>query len=113
MKHIAILTCMEACRICTGAACLDAWNKKDHQFARYAGEEAQLNAFLHCNGCHSDPMSDPGLAEKLERLAAIGVETVHLGVCTVKRETHEMCPTIKTLAEMLRQRGIQIIEGTH
>ena len=113
MRHIAILTCLEACRVCTGAACLEAWNKRERQFSRYAGKEAQLNAFLHCNGCHSDPMSDPGLAEKLQRLTEIGVDTVHLGVCAVKRETGTLCPTMKTLAERLRQNGMQIVLGTH
>lgn len=113
MKHIAILTCLEACRVCTGAACLEAWNKRARQFSRYAGEEAQLNAFLHCNGCHSDPMSDPGIAEKLQRLTEIGVDIVHLGVCTVKQETGVLCPTIKILAEQLHQKGTEIVVGTH
>ena len=113
MRHIAILTCLEACRVCTGAACLEAWNKRARQFSRYAGEEAQLNAFLHCNGCLSDPMSDPCLAEKRQRLSEICVDTVHLGVCTVKQETGVLCPTMKTLAEMLQQRGMEIVEGTH
>lgn len=113
MKHIAILTCLEACRVCTGAACLEAWNKRARQFSRYAGEEAQLSAFLHCNGCHSDPMSDPGIAEKLQRLTEIGVDIVHLGVCTVKQETGVLCPTIKILAEQLHQKGTEIVVGTH
>lgn len=113
MKHIAILTCLEACRVCTGAACLEAWNRRDRHFARYAGQETQLNAFLHCNGCHSDPMADPGLAEKLERLITIGVDTVHLGVCAVKQETGALCPTMQTLAETLQQKGLKIVQGTH
>ena len=113
MRHIAILTCLEACRVCTGAACLEAWNKRARQFSRYAGEEAQLNAFLHCNGCHSDPMSDPGIAEKLDRPTEIGVHIVHLGVCTVKQETGVLCPTIRILAEQLHQKGTEIVVGTH
>ena len=113
MRHIAILTCLEACRVCTGAACLEAWNKRARQFSRYAGEEAQLNAFLHCNGCHSDPMSDPGIAEKLQRLTEIGVDIVHLGVCTVKQGTGVLCPTIRMLAEQLHQKGTEIVVGTH
>lgn len=113
MKHIAILTCLEACRVCTGAACLEAWNKRDRHFSRYAGEVAQLHAFFHCNGCHSDPASDSGVAEKLQRLTAIGVDTVHLGVCTVKRETGTLCPTINILAEQLLRKGMEIVVGTH
>lgn len=72
-----------------------------------------MRFFTAMGGCHSDPMSDPGLAEKLQRLTEIGVDTVHLGVCAVKHETGVLCPTMKTLAEMLQQRGMEIVEGTH
>lgn len=113
MRHIAILTCLEACQVCTGASCLAAWNQRDRHFAPYAGADAVLEAFLHCNGCGRDPASDPGMAEKLERLTAIGVDTVHLGVCAVRRETGGLCPTMETLSTLLRQRGIQVVMGTH
>ena len=93
-----------------------AWKhgtRENGSFPAMRERRAQLNAFLHCNGCHSDPMSDPGITEKLQRLTAMGVDTVHLGVCTVKHETGVLCPTMKTLAEMLQQRGMEIVEGTH
>ena len=38
MKKIAILTCLDACQVCTGAGCLNAWNSKSRNFAAYAGE---------------------------------------------------------------------------
>lgn len=45
MKKIAILTCLDACQVCTGAGCLNAWNSKSRHFAAYAGEEASLESF--------------------------------------------------------------------
>ena len=113
MKKIAILTCLNACQICTGASCLDAWNNKSKHFAAYAGEDASLEAFFHCNGCANDPETDKGMIEKLDRLQTIGVETVHIGVCTVKRETKALCSVIIQIQDMLHSRGIQTIQGTH
>lgn len=53
------------------------------------------------------------MIEKLDRLQSIGVEAVHIGVCTVKRETKSLCPTIVKIQDMLRSRNIQTIQGTH
>lgn len=114
MKRIAILTCLKACQVCTGASCLNAWNTKSRHFAPYAGEEASLEAFFHCNGCGADPEADDGMREKLDRLQRIGVDTVHIGVCAVKeRETGTLCPTIVKIQEMLRSKGIKTVAGTH
>lgn len=38
VKRIAVLTCLDACKVCTGAGCLKAWNRREHGFAPYAGE---------------------------------------------------------------------------
>lgn len=114
MKKIAILTCLDACKVCTGASCLTAWNGRKRHFARYASEDVCLSAFFHCNGCGTDLRSDAGMLEKLDRLQSEGVETVHLGVCTVKdRENGALCPVMETVQDMLRERQIQTILGTH
>ncbi len=114
MKQIAILTCRKACNVCTGASCLRAWNAKEKGFSRYAGEDVSLAAFFHCNDCGTDPENDKGMIEKLDRLQKIGVERVHTGICTVTdRETMTWCPTIEKIAEMLRERGIEVVQGTH
>lgn len=114
MKRIAILTCLDACKVCTGAGCLKAWNSRSRGFASYAGEAVQLDAFLHCNGCGSDPASDPGMAEKLDRLSSMGVSAVHTGVCTRKGpDRQEYCPNIAKICTLLEQRGIRVIYGTH
>lgn len=113
MRHIAILTCLEACQVCTGAGCLRAWNSRSRYFAPYAGEEVQLEAFLHCNGCGRDPAGDDGMAEKLNRLTSLEVDTVHLGVCCKKHGEERLCPTISQLRTMLEDRGIRVVFGTH
>lgn len=114
MKHIAILTCLDACKVCTGASCLDAWNHRQRGFAPYAGEDVQLDAFFHCNGCGSDPAKDPGMTEKLDRLQSMGTEAVHTGICTCKGpEYKEYCPTIVKIISLLNQRGIRVVHGTH
>jgi len=114
MKKIAILTCLDACQVCTGASCLNAWNNRARHFAPYAGEDVSLEAFFHCNGCGKGPESDDGMAEKLDRLQSIGVETVHIGVCAVKdRETGALCPAIEKIQELLHRRDIATTLGTH
>lgn len=114
MKQIAILTCLKACQVCTGASCLDAWNRRVKGFAPYAGEEVTLAAFFHCNGCGKAPETDAGMEEKLDRLQNIGVDTVHIGVCAVSdRATGALCPTMEIIREQLHRRGIQTQFGTH
>lgn len=114
MKQIAFLTCLDACKVCAGASCLEAWNRRSRHFARYAGESVELAAFFHCNGCGTDPETDSGILEKLDRLEKIGVDTVHIGVCAVTdRKTGKLCPTIEKIQEMLHSRGIQTVLGTH
>ena len=104
MKKIAILTCLDACQVCTGAGCLNAWNSRSRHFAPYAGEKVSLEAFFHCNGCEKDPETDRGMIEKLDRLQS---------VCAMKRETKALCSTIVKIQDMLRSRNIQTIQGTH
>lgn len=69
---------------------------------------------MHCNGCGKDPAADPGMQEKLERLAQIGVDRVHLGVCTrTEQADHSRCPRIQNIVDRLEAQGVAIVEGTH
>lgn len=117
MKNIAILTCLHACKVCTGALCLAAFNGKTKSFEQYADEDVALCAFMHCNGCDSDPDNDRGMDEKLDRLKQIGVETVHMGICTVMGRpgdpNRHVCPTILRLEQKLLANGIAVVHGTH
>ena len=109
---IAMLNCLRANEVCAGCACLSAFYQRRAAFARYAGTEVELAAFLRCNGCGRPPEEDAGMLEKLDRLKAEGVETVHLGVCT-REKGGEECPTITALGRLLEIRGISVVRGTH
>ncbi len=101
------MTCLDACQVCTGASCLNAWNSKSRPFAPYAGEDASPEAFFHCNGCGKDPETDKGMLEKLDRLQNTGVDAVHIGICAVKdRGTETLCPVMEKIRDMLHSRGI-------
>ena len=118
MKKIAIFSCLDSNRVCTGAACLQALHQRSRSFARYEGAELELVAFMRCNGCGSDPLSDPGMQEKLERLRSIGTDVVHIGICTQKKTpgdeaTRTECPAITRIAQQLEQYGITVVRGTH
>lgn len=111
MTKIAMLTCLKATGVCSGASCFKALRERTGAFERYRDEEVELTAFFHCNGCGVGPEEDPELAEKLARVVSIGTEAVHIGVCTRRRD--KACPTIRQLCEVLEARNIRIIEGTH
>ena len=105
MKKIVMLTCLKANRVCTGAACLQAFNSKTKTFARYQ-EPLELEAFFRCNGCDAQGIGvwDEGMEEKVER--------VHLGVCT-KEKSGRRCPLIQRVADALSEAGAVIVDGTH
>ena len=114
MKKIAILACLNANRVCTGAGCLRAFNEKTGSFARYEDAPLRLMAFFHCPGCGKSRAQDEGTLEKLERLEKIGVQYVHVGVCGMTDAKHDvLCPTMQALVELLRQRGMEIVLRTH
>ena len=112
MEHIAILSCIHSCRVCTAASCLKAFNEKSRGFAQYQDVPVQLDALFYCNGCDNDPETDPGMLEKLDRLESIGVKTVHTGLCT-KEKDGSYCPKIQRIVDMLKARGISVVHGTH
>lgn len=113
MKKIIILTCLKAAKSCTGAACLKAFNNRSGGFGQYQGEELELEAFCHCNGCDSVFEQDEGMKEKLDRILSISPDAVHLGVCTVHRDTGKRCETIEKLIDFFRDNNITVIDGTH
>ncbi len=113
MKKVAILRCMNVSYSCTGSGCLKAWREKSKAFADY-DEEDELVSFLHCNGCDCDPATDEGMQKKLNRLQKNGVDVVHTSGCTIRdKESGKRCPKIDQLVEMLQERGIKTVHGTH
>ena len=112
MKKIVMLTCLKSNRVCTGAACLRAFYERRKSFEIYNGQEVEVVAFMKCNGCDSDPNEDAGILEKVERLKKEQVETVHVGICTKKKDGTR-CGNIEKIMDMIEKQGITIIDGTH
>ena len=108
---IAILNCLDANGVCTGAACLKAFNGKSRHFALYGAEPLELVAMARCNGCEAG--IDDGFREKLDRIVQEGAAVCHLGVCTRKHGTDQECGIITAAAEYLEARGVKIVRGTH
>ena len=73
MKKIIMLNCLRANQVCTGAACLKAFNERTRTFAQYGEEELFLQAFFRCNGCdeQGNGIWDEGMDEKLERMEGL------------------------------------------
>lgn len=117
MKRIAILRCLRSNDVCTGAACMQAFNRKRAAFARYGAEELELAAYWSCNGCGDCHLQNQeGLEEKLARIASLKVDAVHVGVCTKHRDaqgSQVTCRKIVGICERLREAGIEVVEGTH
>lgn len=111
MRKIAMLNCLNANQVCTGAGCMKAFYERRASFERYQGEEVVCLAFARCSECRTGP-EHPGMKEKLERLVKEGVEVVHIGVCTKNREGAR-CPNILEDAAWLEAHGIEVVWGTH
>ncbi len=112
MKKVAMVNCLKANEVCTGAACMKAWEAKTRSFSVYQNKETVLTAFARCNGCGNTPENSAGLKEKLERLVSEGTQIVHFGVCTKSRDGKE-CPVITEIGEWLTDHGIEVVRGTH
>ena len=108
---IAMLNCLNANQVCTGAGCLRAFNSRTKHFAEYGDIPLELVAMARCNGCGKG--IDEGFREKLERMVSEGAEVCHLGVCTRHGEDRKECPTITEAAAWLEERGLRIVRGTH
>ena len=112
MKKIAMLNCLNSNKVCAGAACFTAFNKRIRSFERYKGMDVEVAAFMRCNGCGNDPDEDDGMKEKVERMKQDGVETVHVGLCTKNKEGVR-CKNVARIMEMLEEEGIEVVDGTH
>ena len=111
MKRIAILNCLKANDVCTGAGCLKAFYARTGGFAAYGEEALTLTAMARCSHCRMPLEADPGMQRKLERLVEAGTEAVHIGVCASPRG--QRCPTMESYAEWLEAHGIQVLWRTH
>ena len=105
---IAIIHCRKSSEVCTGAGCINAFNKKSSSFEQYKGIETELCAFMDCGGCNIDRKTHKGMIEKMDRLKSMNVDKIHIGVCI-----NEKCPHFINIIEMLDRYKIVYEFGTH
>jgi predicted metal-binding protein len=112
MEKILIIGCKrtmnDVCIACS--RCTVAFNRKDGEFARYKGDDAQLLGILNCGDC-------PGTAAGVRLMqfkfwnAPMGElpTKIHLGNCLANN-----CPHRGTLLPMIEKlTGVEVIAGTH
>ncbi len=110
-KKIAILTCLKASEVCTGYACFKAFNNKKSYFQPYFGQDVELIAFFHCNGCDADYENDEQYKEKMEKIISLKPDAIHVGVCC--KPDGRLCPVIENMMQCFKNENINVIEGTH
>lgn len=117
MKKIAILRCLRSNDVCTGFACMQAFQHKTGKFAEYGEEPVELMAYCACNGCRDVSLGEEGLRGKIDFLKKMRLDAVHVGVCTKHMDENGnrtiTCPTIQKITQELSWSGIKIVEGTH
>lgn len=114
MKRIAMLVCEKSLgRGCTGFGCMKALNERAGAFAAYEAEEVELEAFFPCCGCGRTPEQEEGLQKKIDRIVELRPDAVHVGICTLNKETKRRCGTIERMIRAFLNEGIPVIDGTH
>ncbi|WP_272699390.1 CGGC domain-containing protein [Desulfovibrio sp. Fe33] len=112
MEKILIIGCRNTMDdVCIGCSrCLVAFNRREGQFERYKGQEAEVLGILNCGGC-------PG-ASIVQRLAQVKLWNVplneqptkiHIGPCVSDHCTH----ADDVITKIVAKSGIEVIEGTH
>ncbi len=113
VKRIAILSCSKATKVCSGASCFNAVNKRTGTFHVYDQNPVEVVAFFHCNGCDADYDEDKEYREKIERVAYMEPDAIHIGVCSKTKNRGIFCPVMVRMMNYFRDKGIRIIDGTH
>ena len=113
MKKIAMVNCLNAGEICAATGCMTAFNDRKASFAPYGDEELRLTAFMRCNGCGKDPLTDKGTIGKVDWIVKEKTDVVHFGACTKNMQSGQECETIGKIAGMFEEAGIAVVRGTH
>jgi predicted metal-binding protein len=87
-----------------------AFNKREGEFSRYAGKEAELIGILNCGDCPG-----AGIVPRLAQVSlwnkpmGVGVDKVHVAACIM-----DHCPYKDTLLSKIKAKaGVEVIEGSH
>ena len=110
-KRIAILSCLKATEVCSGAACFKAVNQRTNFFEVYKGALVEVIGFFHCNGCTCDYEKDVSYLEKMNMMIKLKPDAIHVGKCTMIEGTE--CPIITEMIQSFIQNDIIVVRGTH
>lgn len=112
MEEVLIVGCKRsmdtACIACS--RCMTGFNRREGEFSRYKGMDAQLVGLLSCGDCPGAGIV-PRLAQvKLwNKPMNVGVSKVHIAPCIV-----EHCPHKAEIIRKIKAKaGVEVIEGTH
>ena len=112
MEKILIIGCKHIMNdICIGCSrCTVAFNRKDGEFAKYKGDDAQFLGILNCGGCPGVAVGTRLVQFRLWNGPMGELPTkVHLGHCLMSN-----CPYRDTLRPMIEKvTGVEVIGGTH
>ncbi len=106
--HLAIVRCERVAEACPGTACLLSYQGRKVKFKEY-GDDVKLVAIFTCGGCPGRRISR--LLNNL--IKTVKVDVVHLSSCMVKEEYQPPCPHRKAIINMIRKKGLKVVEGTH
>lgn len=112
---VAILACenIRDQNLCVGdARCFVAFKRREGEFERYKGKEAEIVGIVDCGGCEGNRsrvvLSLASLAGCLSMLNE-KADVLHIGTCVVN-----FCPRKDDLLKAIREKvPIEIVEGTH
>lgn len=110
-KRIAILSCLKATGVCSGASCFNAFNQRTKSFEGYSKDFVEMIGFFHCNGCECDYINDSDYLEKIDTLKKLKPDAIHVGKCTLING--EECPVITNIIKCFEENQIAVIRGTH
>jgi predicted metal-binding protein len=112
VEKLLIVGCKRAMDdVCIGCSrCMVGFNRREGEFERYKGKDAELIGLLNCGDC-------PG-ATVVTRLAQVNlwnkpmnekVTKVHVAPCIL-----DHCPHKDVLLKKIKAKaGVEVIEGTH
>ena len=104
---IAVVRCDIVSETCPGVACFKAFNKRKVHFEQY-GDDAQIIGFFTCGGC-------PGrrIFRLVDSLLKHDINVIHLSSCMLLEKSYAKCPHIEEIKQMITDKGVKIVEGTH
>ena len=112
MKKIVILTCKKASRVCTGAACLKAFNQKTKTFEQYLDEPIELEAFSSAAAALKKQGRNLGRGNGGKGRTPVEYPSVS-SYDVFKKKKGSSMSYIQRVADRLKEQGAVLVDGSH